>query len=107
MIAQNKTGIKLLIITPTLECGGSEKFVSMVCEHINTHIFSVCLVVVNNADPFYRITNPSVKMIDLKKNRVLFSLPAIKKVVNNFKPDIIFFHCQSPEPISGYFQKSV
>ncbi|MFZ1307354.1 MAG: glycosyltransferase [Ferruginibacter sp.] len=90
MIAQNKTGIKLLIITPTLECGGSEKFVSMVCEHINTHIFSVCLVVVNNADPFYRITNPSVKMIDLKKNRVLFSLPAIKKVVNNFKPDIIF-----------------
>jgi glycosyltransferase involved in cell wall biosynthesis len=90
MIAQNKTGIKLLIITPTLECGGSEKFVSLVCDHINTHIFSVCLVVVNNTNPFYKIVNPAVEMIDLKKNRVLFSLPAIKKVVNDFKPDIIF-----------------
>jgi len=90
MIAQNKTGIRLLIITPTLECGGSEKFVSLVCEHINTDIFSVCLVVVNNADPFYKIKNPAVEVIDLKKNRVLFSLSAIKKVVKLFKPDIIF-----------------
>ena len=90
MIAKNETGIKLLIITPTLECGGSEKFVSMVCEHINTNIFSVCLVVVNNANPFYTIKNPAVKIIDLKKNRVLFSLAAIKNAVKNFKPDIIF-----------------
>lgn len=90
MIAPNKTGIRLMIITPTLECGGSEKFVSMVCEHINTDIFSVCLVVVNNFNPFYKIVNPAVEIIDLKKTRVLFSLPAIKNVVNNFKPDIIF-----------------
>ncbi len=86
----NKNKIRLLIFTPTLECGGSEKFVSLVCEHINTNIFSVCLVVVNNADPFYEIKNTSVEIIDLKKNRILFSLPAIKKVVNIFKPDIIF-----------------
>lgn len=90
MNGENKTGVRLLIITPTLECGGSEKFVSMVCEHINTDMFSVCLVVVNNADPFYKIKNPAIEIIDLKKSRVLFSLPAIKKVVNNFKPDIIF-----------------
>ena len=90
MSAENKTGIRLLIITPTLECGGSEKFVSLVCGHINTNIFTVCLVVVNNANPFYRIKNPAIEIIDLAKNRVLFSLPAIKKVVNNFKPDIIF-----------------
>ncbi len=90
MIAKKETGIRLLIITPTLECGGSEKFVSLLCEHINTHIFSVCLVVVNNTNPFYKITNPAVEIVDLKKNRVLFSLPAIKKVVNYFNPDIIF-----------------
>jgi len=90
MSSKKETGIKLLILTPTLECGGSEKFVSLVCEHINTDIFSVCLVVVNNANPFYKIKNPAVEVVDLKKNRVLFSLPAIKKAVNNFKPDIIF-----------------
>lgn len=82
--------IKLMILTPTLECGGSEKFVSLVCEHINTNIFSVCLVVVNNAHPFYSVKNPLVKVVNLRKERVLFSLPAIKKEVASFKPDIIF-----------------
>jgi glycosyltransferase involved in cell wall biosynthesis len=85
---QNK--IKLLVITPSLQCGGSEKFVSMVCNHINTERFRVCLVVVDNSRPFCHITNPAIKIIDLKKKRVLFSLPAIKKAVNEFDPDIIF-----------------
>ena len=90
MITENEKRVKLLIITPTLEAGGSEKIVSLVCEHINTNIFSVCLVIVNNGNPFYKIKNPAIEIIDLKKHRVLFSLSAIKKVVNNFKPDIIF-----------------
>lgn len=87
---KNEAGIRLLIITPTLECGGSEKFVSLVCNHLNTDIFSICLVVVNNARPFYEIKNPAIEIIDLQKNRVLFSLSAIKNVVEEFKPTIIF-----------------
>lgn len=90
MTSKNETRVRLLIITPTLESGGSEKIVSLICNHINTSIFSVCLVVVNNTNPFFKIENPAVEIIDLKKNRVLFSLSAIKKAVNNFKPDIIF-----------------
>lgn len=86
----NNNKIKLLILTPTLQCGGSEKIVSLICEHININIFSVCLLIVNNANPFYNIKNPAVEVIDLKKNRTLFSLPAIKKTVKHFKPDIIF-----------------
>lgn len=86
----DKNKIKLLIITPTLQCGGSEKFVSLVCDHINNDIFSVCLVVVNNARPFYQTSNPAIEIIDLKKSRVMFALPAIKKAVENFKPNIIF-----------------
>lgn len=90
MIPKNETKTKILLITPTLECGGSEKFVSLFCNHINTQLFSVCLVVVNNSKPFYTITNPAVEIIDLKKNRVLFSLSVIKRTVEKFKPDIIF-----------------
>jgi len=90
MVAHKQTGIRLLIITPTLECGGSEKFVSLVCEYINTHIFYVCLVVVNNTNPFYKIANRAVEIIDLNQNRVLFALSAIKKVVNNCTPDRIY-----------------
>lgn len=86
----NTTKIKLLIITPSLQCGGSEKFVSLLCNHINTQLFSVCLVVVNNARPFYTITNPDVEIVDLEKNRVLFSLSSIKTIVKKFSPDIIF-----------------
>ena len=86
----NKERVRLLIITPTLECGGSEKFVSLLCNHINTDVFSICLVVVNNAQPFYEIKNPAIEVVDLKKSRVLFSLSAIKIVVKDFKPDIIF-----------------
>jgi glycosyltransferase involved in cell wall biosynthesis len=85
-----ETRVRLLIITPTLEGGGSEKFVSLLCRHINTDIFSVCLVVVNNANPFFKIENPAIEIIDLKKGRVLFSFFTIKKAVNNFKPDIVF-----------------
>lgn len=79
-----------MILTPSLQCGGSEKFVSLVSNHINNNKFSVCLLVVNNARPFYEIRNPAIAITDLKKERVLFSLPAIKKVVKIFKPDIIF-----------------
>ncbi len=90
MNLQKEIPVRLLIITPSLACGGSEKFVSLLCRHINTSKFSVCLVVVNNARPFYAIDNPAVKIVDLGKERVLFSLPAIKKIVREFKPDIIF-----------------
>lgn len=86
----NKERVRLLIITPTLECGGSEKFVSLLCNHINTDVFSICLVVVNNTRPFYEIKNAAIEVVDLKKSRILFSLSAIKKAVEDFKPDIIF-----------------
>jgi glycosyltransferase involved in cell wall biosynthesis len=82
--------IKLLLLTPSLRCGGSEKFVSVLCNHIDAEKFSVCLVIVNNSRPFYNITNLAVKIIDLKKSRVLFSLFAIKEAVKKFNPDIVF-----------------
>jgi glycosyltransferase involved in cell wall biosynthesis len=90
MITENETRVRLLIITPTMECGGSEKFVSLICNHIDTSKFSVCLVVVNNANSFYKISNEAIEIVSLKKKRALFSLHAIKKVVKKFKPDIIF-----------------
>ena len=82
--------IRLLVFTPTLQCGGSEKFVSLLCDHINTEKFSVCLAVLNNAVPFYQLKNPEVDLIDLKESRVRYSLFSIKKLVKEYQPDIIF-----------------
>ena len=58
--------IKLLILTPTLECGGAEKYVSLLCNNINNLQFDVTLAVINNANPFYTINNRSIKIIILK-----------------------------------------
>lgn len=90
MDTKTETRVRLLIITPSLECGGSEKFVSLVCNYIDLEKFAVCLLVVNNARPFYEIENTAVEIIDLKKDRVLFSLSAIKIVVKKFNPNIVF-----------------
>ncbi len=90
MMAGTGAKIKLLIITPSLKCGGSEKYVSLLCNNINAEKFSVCLVILNNADAFYEIENKAVNVIDLKESRVRFSLFKIKKAVKSFQPDIIY-----------------
>lgn len=84
------TKIRLLVFTPTLQCGGAEKFVSLFCSHINTTRFEVCLAVLDNTSPFYQLTNTAVQVIDLKENRVRYSLFKIKKLVKSYQPDIVF-----------------
>lgn len=82
--------IKILIFTPTLKCGGSEKFVSFLCNHINTDHFTVCLVVLKNTGQFYQIENKNIEVIDLEESRVRYSLFKLKRVVHQFGPDIVF-----------------
>jgi glycosyltransferase involved in cell wall biosynthesis len=82
--------VKLLILTPTLECGGSEKYVSLLCNNINSQQFVVTLAVLNNETPFYKITNNDVALIDLKVKHARSSLFKIKSLVKQHKPDIIF-----------------
>ena len=82
--------IKLLILTPTLECGGSEKYVSLLCNNINSQQFSVKLAVLNNETSFYTINNKDVVVIDLKVKHARSSLFKIKSLVKQHKPDIIF-----------------
>ena len=82
--------IKLLIFTPTLQCGGSEKYVSLLCNNINIQKFDITLSVINNAHPFYKINNTSIEIIDLKKKHVRTSLFAMLKIIKLKQPDIIF-----------------
>ena len=81
--------IKLLIFIPTLECGGTEKYVSLLCNNIDTNKFDVTLAVLNDAHPFYEIKN-TIEVVDLHTRRVRHSLSKIKKLVREKQPDIIF-----------------
>ena len=82
--------IKLLIFIPSLACGGSEKYVSLLCNNINTQKFAVTLVVLNNGDPFYTITNRTVALINLKVQQVKYSFFKIRKLVKQLQPDIVY-----------------
>lgn len=82
--------IKLLIASPNLECGGSERFVSILCNNISLEEFDVTLVVLNNSNPFYKINRSAIKIIDLKISTVRKSFFRMRKVVKSVKPDIIF-----------------
>ena len=80
---------KILIIVPTLECGGLERNVSIICNNIDTNKYDVTLAVLNNAQAFFKITNPAVKLIDLGIKNVRKSLFAIVKLSKKINPDII------------------
>jgi glycosyltransferase involved in cell wall biosynthesis len=82
--------IKLLILIPTLECGGSEKYISLLCNHIDTQKFAVTLVVLNNEHPFYTINNTSVTVISLKTKQVRHSFFKLRHIIKTVEPGIIY-----------------
>jgi len=82
--------IKLCIIVPNLQCGGSEKFISILCNHINTAVFEVELFILDGEAIFFQITNPSVKIVRLQIKNVRKSLPAILNIIKKSNPDLLF-----------------
>ncbi|MBS1512400.1 MAG: glycosyltransferase [Bacteroidetes bacterium] len=82
--------ITLLVLTPTLECGGSERYVSLLCNYINTDLFNVVLGVLNNEQPFYTITNAAVTVVDLKVKHVRSSFFAIRHLIKQYQPAIVY-----------------
>jgi glycosyltransferase involved in cell wall biosynthesis len=90
MIAESESTIKILIIIPSLQCGGSEKYAAVLCNNINTHKFTVTLAIINNETPFYNITNKAITIIDLKVKQVRNSGFKIKRIIKQLKPDIVY-----------------
>lgn len=86
----NDKKIKLLVLTPTLECGGSEKYVALLSNTINAQQFDVTLAVINNANPFYSISNNAIKVCDLQKKHVRSSLFKMLVTIKKEQPDIIY-----------------
>jgi len=82
--------IKLMVIIPTLECGGSERYVSLLCNNISVERFDLTLVVLDNCHPFYTINAHRLELVDLGIKRVRNSLFAIRNIVAKKNPDIIY-----------------
>ncbi|MDQ6757643.1 MAG: glycosyltransferase [Bacteroidota bacterium] len=82
--------INLCIIHPNFKCGGSERFISIMCNNINTDAFNVEFYILDGSNPFYQISNPNVKVTFLNIKNVRNSLFTILKIIKKSKPDILF-----------------
>lgn len=82
--------IKLLVLVPTLECGGAERYVSLLCNHLDTDRFAITLAVLDHKHPFYAIDQNRVKLIDLNCGRVRNALWPIRRLINAEQPDIVY-----------------
>ncbi len=86
---QAKAKIKLLIVVPTLECGGLERNVAIICNNFNTTKYDVTLAILNNQKQFFHISNKNIHVIDLQIANVRKSLFRILNLSKKIRPDII------------------
>ncbi|MDC1050743.1 glycosyltransferase [Candidatus Marinimicrobia bacterium] len=85
--------IKLIIITPTLKIGGSQRVITYLCNNLDSKIFDITLIIINNQNSSHSFSIESmkdIKIIDFKITKVRYSLFKIIKATRKIKPDIIF-----------------
>lgn len=88
-MVQDSSQIKLLVAVPSLLCGGLERNVAWLVNHINTSKFNVTLAVINNRDPFFSITNSDVEIIDMHTLGARKAIPVLTHLTHQIKPDIL------------------
>lgn len=78
-----------MVLTPTLECGGAEKYTATICNNLSRDLFRIILVVVNNASPFFKVRE-DIEVINLGKKRVSHIFSGLKSLIRKNKPDVVF-----------------
>ncbi len=78
----------LVIVVPSLKCGGAENFVAQLCSFIDTNLFVVHLIVLNNEEAFYAIDS-KVNIIDLKAKRAATHIFTLTAAISRLKPNVI------------------
>lgn len=81
---------KICFFAPNLAGGGAERVVSILSSHFAENGYKVDLVLANSVGPYLADINDSVKVIDLKCEKVLKSLPKLVKYLRIHQPDIVF-----------------
>lgn len=79
-----------MVLLPLYGYGGTEKVLSTIVENIDNNIFDVTFVILdNNKEVHFESRSINVRVIDLECSRVLLSGFKIRKVINEFKPDLV------------------
>ena len=87
-----KNKIKLIIITPSLKIGGSQRVIMYLCKYLDAKKFDITLLIINNQNKCSSFSVQSlknIKIIDLKKTHVRNAILNIIKVIKVVKPDVV------------------
>lgn len=82
--------IKILFIVPSLNSGGAERVISLLCNNLNKNKFEIILGVLKKEGIFLEQISKDVKIVDLKEKHVRNSFFKIKKLILQEKPNIVF-----------------
>ncbi len=82
---------RVLFLIPTLGCGGAERVVVTLLQHLDRSRFDLALAVVDTRNAVFRAEVPGdVDFIDLGCNRVLHAMPKLMRLLWRRRPDIVF-----------------
>lgn len=81
---------KICFFAPNLAGGGAERVISILSSHFAEKGYKVDLVLAKAAGPYLVNIHDSVKVIDLKCKKVLFSLPKLVRYLRKYQPSILF-----------------
>lgn len=81
--------IKILFVIFSLDKGGAEKIFSFLANNINSEKFDVHFLTIRQASGDGYLLDSRLNHISLNYSRVLFSIPAVYKIIQEVKPKLI------------------
>ena len=80
---------KILLFLHNFNVGGAEKNIINYANYFKEKNFSVSIICIKNEGILRKNIRKDVKIINLNKKRLLFSIFQIAKIINNLKPDVV------------------
>ena len=82
--------IKILFVIPSMNAGGAERITNYLLRNIDKNIFDIYLALVKKEGVFLSGLPKSITILNLKKERVLYSIFNLSILFKRLNPDIIY-----------------
>jgi glycosyltransferase involved in cell wall biosynthesis len=89
MLATSVIALKIAVFLPSLDGGGAERVFAELCGEFATLGYDVDLVLAAARGPYLADVSPRVRIVDLRANGVLGSLPRLARYLRSARPDVM------------------